>query len=407
MILRFAISYIGLGTPLHYKWHERFRLVWEVVMSENCCPKCGQPVSGQAAFCSTCGTRVELRKGIGLLKGLLIVLGLLFVVGIFTPRTKQSGDAPKPAQTGNPPGTDEPRPAAAAQTPTVFANVNLLQAAVFPVLPRADWDPYVPGRPDLGFLGVEEINLIPTKGLVPSTVNYCISGKVRETVDEAVIEATVMSPKDIPAAKTKVVAAATQWFRSIDSPLPTGLLPAIGAGKRFEATANGLSVEYVVFRRGKPVKQGTLRSDGSIATVDSKDYQPTAMALAVKQADKSWANECRDARGQATGPSTAPSTAPPKTPPKIRSADIGETFAMRRPAVCGDTPKALDEITKWLARDDDREEAARALLKYGGEIIGVGQSVKVLDRTGFVVQRSKIRILKTGHECWVAREFTD
>lgn len=173
----------------------------------NRCPNCRQPVSAQAGFCSTCGTRVVIGRGFGVLKGVLIALGLLFVVGIFTSRIKRSADT---------------------------------------------------------------------------------------------------APQ-----------------------LPTGILG-----------------------------------------------------------------------------STQPLTSAPTAPPKEHSADIGETFSMRRPAVCGDTPEGLDEITKWLGRND-REEAARAMLRHGGAIIDKDQSVKVLDRTGFLVQRSKIRILKTDHECWLDTELTE
>jgi hypothetical protein len=71
-------------------------------------------------------------------------------------------------------------------------------------------------------------------------------------------------------------------------------------------------------------------------------------------------------------------------------------------AVCGSTPAALDEVTKWLVRSD-KEEAARALLHSGSTLIQEGAYIKILD---LGIMRSKIRIIKTDKECWVATEVT-
>jgi hypothetical protein len=84
-------------------------------------------------------------------------------------------------------------------------------------------------------------------------------------------------------------------------------------------------------------------------------------------------------------------------------ADIGETFTMKKPTVCGDTKEGFDEIVKWLALNDN-QEAGRAMLKYGGSFINAGDKVKVLD-TAFTVV--KVRILKSDHECWTVREATE
>lgn len=71
-------------------------------------------------------------------------------------------------------------------------------------------------------------------------------------------------------------------------------------------------------------------------------------------------------------------------------------------AVCGSSPAALDEVTKWLVRGD-KEEAARVIVRTGSALVQEGAYVKILD---LGIMRSKIRIIKTNRECWVATEVT-
>ena len=88
-------------------------------MSDNRCRRCGRPVSSQAASCSSCRTRAEPRKKIGLRIGSLLVLGLLFVVGVSTSstfKTKPTGGSPTQSQPGSGPEANQH---AAASTPAV------------------------------------------------------------------------------------------------------------------------------------------------------------------------------------------------------------------------------------------------------------------------------------------------
>ena len=92
----------------------------------------------------------------------------------------------------------------------VFANVALLQKATSPVMPSVGWNETV-GE---GFMGTtDDIKVRPGNGLLRSTVDYCISGHTRNSVEEAVISAFVESPKDLPLARAKVKDAAVQCLR--------------------------------------------------------------------------------------------------------------------------------------------------------------------------------------------------
>ena len=44
------------------------------------------------------------------------------------------------------------------------------------------------------------------------------------------------------------------------------------------------------------------------------------------------------------------------------------------------------------------------MLRYGGALVSAGDSLKVLE-LGFLKER--VRIVKTGRECWVVREAID
>lgn len=149
-----------------------------------------------------------------------------------------------------------------------FTNVELLQKAAAPILPRADWEDLGPGY---GFYGLSRIEL-PTMGFVPSRIKYSISGKARNRADQALISAFIASARDLATGRAKVEAAASQWFKSVAKPIPAGLIAAIKAGKPFQSMTGGLSVKYVVERgMGNSIKQP-----------DGTSYRCTTMDLTIK-----------------------------------------------------------------------------------------------------------------------------
>jgi hypothetical protein len=164
---------------------------------------------------------------------------------------------------------------------TVFANVALLQKAASPVLPSVGWNDH---GESMGFMGTtDDIKLRPGNGLLQSTVDYCISSRSGNRVEEAVISAFVESPKDLPLARAKVKDAAVQWFKAVGKPLPTEMLASIAQGKHFKATTEGLSVEYVVDRCPSPIKQP-----------DGTSYRCIMMDLAMKPPEGAWPTQsCR------------------------------------------------------------------------------------------------------------------
>jgi hypothetical protein len=58
-------------------------------------------------------------------------------------------------------------------------------------------------------------------------------------------------------------------------------------------------------------------------------------------------------------------------------------------------------MTKWAVRGDN-EEGVRVMLRTGSGFVNQGEAVKVLD-PGFLA--TKVRIIRSGTECWVASEF--
>jgi hypothetical protein len=162
---------------------------------------------------------------------------------------------------------------------TAFANVALLQKAASPVLPSVGWNDH---GESMGFMGTtDDIKLRPgseTITISGSTVDYCISSRFRNRVEEAVISALVESPKDLPLARAKVKAAAVQWFKAVGKPPPSGMLAAIAQDRQFKATTEGLSVEYVIDRcAGTPIRQPNGTS-----------YRCNMMDLAMKPANSAW-----------------------------------------------------------------------------------------------------------------------
>lgn len=81
----------------------------------------------------------------------------------------------------------------------------------------------------------------------------------------------------------------------------------------------------------------------------------------------------------------------------------GSIVNAKRPTICADTEKGFDEVIRWAARNDT-EEMTRALLRYGGAFVKIGDKVKILD---LGILKERVRILKTGRECWLVREAID
>jgi hypothetical protein len=109
----------------------------------------------------------------------------------------------------------------------------------------------------------------------------------------------------------------------------------------------------------------------------------------------------------AARPNAAPASARAAalaTPTARPTAHIGESIVARGTWICGSSPEALDEMTKWAVRGD-KQEMVRVLLRTGSAIWEEGAWAKVLDFGGFMmVGRAKIRIVKREVECWVPFE---
>jgi hypothetical protein len=70
---------------------------------------------------------------------------------------------------------------------------------------------------------------------------------------------------------------------------------------------------------------------------------------------------------------------------------------------CFPTQEGLDEFRKWVAAKDS-EEILRTLLSHQGQVVKVGQEVKMLDY-GFSTH--KVRVVETGKECLVPADFVE
>lgn len=155
-----------------------------------------------------------------------------------------------------------------AASQNTFTNVDLLQRAAAPILSNVGWKNIGSG---LGFYGSSEVRL-PSTAFVPSTVSYSISGNTGNRVDQALVSAFIASPRDLTAGRAKFEAVVTQWFQSVGTPVPAGLLAAIKTGKRFQGAAGGLSIQYAVERgMGSTIKQP-----------DGTSYRSTTMDLTIK-----------------------------------------------------------------------------------------------------------------------------
>jgi hypothetical protein len=84
-------------------------------------------------------------------------------------------------------------------------------------------------------------------------------------------------------------------------------------------------------------------------------------------------------------------------------AQPGDLVVARSTSLCGSSPEAFDEMVRWAVQKDT-QEMYRTLLRTGSSVWTVGSEAKVLDRSGLMYGRTKIRIIKTQRECWVPSE---
>lgn len=87
---------------------------------------------------------------------------------------------------------------------------------------------------------------------------------------------------------------------------------------------------------------------------------------------------------------------------------VGAIAQVTRPAACGLTRPALDEMNKWLSLHDTRE-AARVAISTGSGFLWPGDTVKVLDLGGFMYATDRVRVIARksgqangGFTCWVS-----
>jgi len=107
-------------------------------------------------------------------------------------------------------------------------------------------------------------------------------------------------------------------------------------------------------------------------------------------------------------------------PATRRGPRIGDDASLTRTTACGSTQEALDEMTKWITRNDS-PEALRVMGRTHSILVEKGMQAKVIDGTMFT---RKIRILtntsgesmlrdeqgafvadpRIGKECWLPFE---
>ena len=127
-------------------------------------------------------------------------------------------------------------PASAIKDP--FADVGLLQKAVAPVLPIADWRE-VKGVGYTGSAQIEEPGFV---------LSYAMIGKDRARVDRLNISTLIHAVKpgpELSRARAKLELATIQWFKSVGLPLPRRLLLAIRQGQEISAVTDRMLVECI------------------------------------------------------------------------------------------------------------------------------------------------------------------
>ena len=152
----------------------------------------------------------------------------------------------------------------------LFDNTALLQKAAAPILPAVGWKNLGEG---LGFYGSGQMTLPPT-GFVESTLTYSISGNSRTHVEKVLFSVFIASPTDLIKGRQLLEQAFTQWAKTVNLPVPTGLGTAIKTGKAYKgAAASGAVIDYVLERC--PSSPGIKQPDGSL-------YRCTTMDLTIK-----------------------------------------------------------------------------------------------------------------------------
>jgi len=90
------------------------------------------------------------------------------------------------------------------------------------------------------------------------------------------------------------------------------------------------------------------------------------------------------------------------SPPAIEHQMVqdGAIVASTETSFCGSSKDALEEMTKWAIRGD-AEKGVSVMIGTRSVFLDQGEVVKVLERTPTA---TKVRILKSGNECWVLSE---
>lgn len=102
----------------------------------------------------------------------------------------------------------------------------------------------------------------------------------------------------------------------------------------------------------------------------------------------------------ALGPARARTAANQPVPARTT---LGSVVQLSVTAICADTEQGFNEISKWQSLGD-KGEILHAMDRYGAEFVRPGDSLKILE-LGFIKRR--VRVLKTGRECFVVREAVD
>uniref|UniRef100_Q01TQ1 Uncharacterized protein n=1 Tax=Solibacter usitatus (strain Ellin6076) TaxID=234267 RepID=Q01TQ1_SOLUE len=206
------------------------------------------------------------RRNVALIYALLwFVLLLLFgSINSRLGRTPQrisekKADAQGPAIAAEP-SARRPAGRQQSQQQGVFANVDLMRDAIYPILPKADWTRVNPEVTD--FSGLCETNFPPPSSataadpfFVASSISYFLEGKTQLSIEKASIQVTIFSPGHLNDGKARMEAVANKWFQSIGKATPPGLIDAISQAREFRSVGDGIATHYVITRGRDVIKR--------------------------------------------------------------------------------------------------------------------------------------------------------
>lgn len=139
-----------------------------------------------------------------------------------------------------------------AQT-SPFSNVSLLRRAIVPLGPTVEWKELAPGL-DGGFFGTY-LHKLQTSNFVESTIQYDISGKKSNRVDEVLLSSFVAAPEDMTPVRTTLSAFTSQWFKTVGIAIPAALITALKSQNQFKTTESNMTIDFKVSKcSGTPIK---------------------------------------------------------------------------------------------------------------------------------------------------------